>query len=118
MKSYFVTGDGLAIPEKEKIKRLGKAFASESKVKRFFKHPVFYLLIMLLIIGLFTIRSLEKIKHVRKVQSIAILPFENFTGSSDEAYFVDMMHDAVISEISKIGNLIVESRTSTLQFRG
>ena len=30
---------------------------------------------------------------------------------------VDMMHDAVITEISKIGELIVKSRTSTLQFR-
>jgi len=51
------------------------------------------------------------------VQAIAVLPFTNLTGNSEEQYFVDMMHDAVIGEISKIGELIVKSRTSTLQFR-
>jgi TolB-like protein/cytochrome c-type biogenesis protein CcmH/NrfG len=118
VKIYCVEGEGLTIPEKAKIKRLREVSAiGESKVKRFFKHQVFYFLIILLVLGFFTIRTLETAKHVRKVQSIAILPFQNFTGSSDEAYFVDMMHDAVISEISKIGNLIVKSRTSTMQFR-
>jgi len=118
VKIYCVQGEGLTVPTKTKIKQLREGFAAEeSKVKRFFKHPVFSVLILLLVVGFFIIRSLETVKQSRKVHSIAVLPFANFTGNTDEQYFVDMMHDAVIGEISKIGNLVVKSRTSTLQFR-
>lgn len=118
IKIYCVEGDSLAVPSKAKIKKLREELAvKESKIERFFKNPVFSVLILLLVVGIFIIRNLEIVNKSRKVHSIAILPFANFTGSSDEQYFVDMMHDAVIGEIAKIGNLVVKSRTSTLQFR-
>ncbi len=118
LKIYCVIGEGLTVPERVKIKKLREGLGAEkSKVRRFFRHPLFSVLILLLVVGFFTIRNLETTNRSRRVMSIAILPFANFTGSSNEQYFVDMMHDAVIGEISKIGNLIVKSRTSTLQFR-
>ena len=52
-----------------------------------------------------------------KMESIAILPFDNLSGNPDQQYFVDGMHDALISEISKISSLRVISRTSTLRYR-
>ena len=52
-----------------------------------------------------------------KMESIAILPFDNLSGNPDQQYFVDGMHDALIGEISKIGSLRVISRTSTLRYR-
>ncbi|MCK5210381.1 MAG: hypothetical protein KAQ79_20235, partial [Cyclobacteriaceae bacterium] len=67
--------------------------------------------------SLFTIQHWYEVKTPRVVEAIAVLPFTNLTGNDEEQYFVDMMHDAVIGELSKIGELIVKSRTSTLQFR-
>ncbi len=52
-----------------------------------------------------------------KMESIAILPFDNLSGNQDQQYFVDGMHDALIGEISKIGSIRVISRTSTLRYR-
>jgi adenylate cyclase len=52
-----------------------------------------------------------------KIKSIAILPFANLSGNTEQQYFVDGMHDALITEISKIGSLRVISRTSTLRYR-
>ncbi len=62
----------------------------------------------------------SKIKHQlagSKMESIAILPFDNLSGNPDQQYFVDGMHDALIGEISKISSLRVISRTSTLRYR-
>jgi class 3 adenylate cyclase/TolB-like protein len=118
VKIYCVASKDLAVPSQEKIKQLRKGL-KEKKLTfhRFFKQPLFYILIILLLVGLFTIQNLSVVKKSRTVEAIAVLPFANFTGREDEQYFVDMMQDAVISEISKIGDIIVKSRTSTLQFR-
>jgi TolB-like protein/Tfp pilus assembly protein PilF len=50
--------------------------------------------------------------------SIAVLPFENFSGDPDEDYFVDGMHEALIADLARIRDLRVISRTSTVQYRG
>jgi len=50
------------------------------------------------------------------VKSIAILPFANYTGDENRAYFVAGMHDALISELGQIGTIRVISKTSTLQY--
>jgi len=45
--------------------------------------------------------------------SIAVLPLENLSGEQDQAYFVNGMHDALITGLSRISGLRVTSRTST-----
>ena len=49
-------------------------------------------------------------------KSIAVLPFENLSDDKANAYFADGMQDEILTRLSKIGNLRVISRTSTLQF--
>ena len=51
------------------------------------------------------------------VQSLAVLPFDNLSDDPDQEYFVAGMHDAVITELSKIHPLRVISRTSTLPYK-
>ena len=46
--------------------------------------------------------------------SIAILPFSNYTGDPDQEYLIAGMHDGMISEVGSIGTIRVISRTSTL----
>jgi len=51
------------------------------------------------------------------LRRIAVLPLENLTGDTTQAYFVDGMHDALVTELAKIGALSVISRTSVLGYR-
>ncbi|HLE57225.1 MAG TPA: serine/threonine-protein kinase, partial [Rhodothermia bacterium] len=52
------------------------------------------------------------------IDSIAVLPLDNLTGDPGQEYFVDGMHEALISELSKISALKVISRTSAMQYKG
>src|SRR5437870_258882 len=55
----------------------------------------------------------------RKVdKSIAVLPFENFSDDKENAYFADGIQDDVLTNLSKIGDLKVISRTSVMPYRG
>jgi TolB-like protein len=49
------------------------------------------------------------------ITSLAVLPLDNLMGDAEQQYFVDGMHDALITELSKIGALRVVSRTSVLR---
>ena len=49
--------------------------------------------------------------------SIAVLPFDNRSRLEDDAYFVDGIHDDILTQLSKVSALRVISRTSVEQFR-
>jgi TolB-like protein/Tfp pilus assembly protein PilF len=49
--------------------------------------------------------------------SIAVLPFENRSAMQDDAYFVDGIHDDILTQLTKIGAMKVIARTSVEQFR-
>jgi TolB-like protein/DNA-binding winged helix-turn-helix (wHTH) protein/Tfp pilus assembly protein PilF len=52
-----------------------------------------------------------------EISSIAVLPLQNLTGDPEQAYFVDGMTEALISELGKIRGLRVISRTSAMSFK-
>jgi TolB-like protein/Tfp pilus assembly protein PilF len=47
--------------------------------------------------------------------SIAVLPFANRSAEADDAYFVEGIHDDILTELTRIGALRVISRTSVQQ---
>jgi len=51
-------------------------------------------------------------------KSIAVLPFENLSDDKENAYFADGIQDDLLTNLSKIGDLKVISRTSVMQYRG
>jgi len=51
-------------------------------------------------------------------KSIAVLPFENLSDEKENAYFADGVQDDVLTNLSKIGDLKVISRTSVMPYRG
>lgn len=51
-------------------------------------------------------------------KSIAVLPFENFSNDKENAYFADGIQDDILTNLSKIGDLKVISRTSVMSYRG
>jgi len=53
----------------------------------------------------------------RPVASIAVLPFDNRSPNSENAYFADGIHDDLLMLLSRLGDLKVVSRTSVEKFR-
>jgi len=51
-------------------------------------------------------------------QSIAVLPFVNRSRSEDDAFFVDGVHDDLLTQLAKVSALKVISRTSVMRYRG
>jgi TolB-like protein/Tfp pilus assembly protein PilF len=50
--------------------------------------------------------------------SIAVLPFENLSGHSDDAYLADGLQEEILNALARLRALTVISRTSVMQFRG
>ncbi len=51
-------------------------------------------------------------------KTVAVLPFANLSGSPDDEYFSDGMTEDIMTQLSKIGDLKVISRTSVMQYKG
>ena len=51
------------------------------------------------------------------IESLAVLPLENFTGDVEQDYIVAAMHEAVIAELSHISALRTIPRTSVTRYR-
>jgi TolB-like protein/Tfp pilus assembly protein PilF len=49
--------------------------------------------------------------------AIAVLPFENIAGDDESEYFVDGVHDEIITQLSKVRRLSVTSRTSVMAYK-
>jgi TolB-like protein/Tfp pilus assembly protein PilF len=52
-----------------------------------------------------------------RIDSVAVLPLQNLMGDPAQDYFVEGMHEALITELSRIGALKVISRTSSLRYK-
>ena len=61
---------------------------------------------------------LPRADATRMEKSIAVLPFVNFSGKPENAYFADGIQDDILTNLSKIGDLKVISRTSVMAYRG
>lgn len=51
-------------------------------------------------------------------KSIAVLPFETFSDDKENAYFADGIQDDVLTNLAKVADLKVISRTSVMKYRG
>src|SRR5213596_100025 len=50
-------------------------------------------------------------------KSIAVLPFENLSSDKENAYFTDGVQDEILTDLAKISDLKVISRTSVMQYK-
>ena len=55
-------------------------------------------------------------KPAKRIKSIAVLPFDNYTGDNGQSFLVFGMHDALISELGRLGAIRVVSKTSVLAY--
>jgi TolB-like protein/Tfp pilus assembly protein PilF len=57
--------------------------------------------------------ALERIPE----KSIAILPFDNLSNNQENSFFTDGVQDEILTNLARIADLKVISRTSTMQYR-
>jgi TolB-like protein/Flp pilus assembly protein TadD len=72
-----------------------------------------------LIIALLSGYFLLPYASARKLgKSIAVLPFDNFSADQENAYFADGIQDDILTNLARIADLKVISRTSVMPYRG
>ena len=50
-------------------------------------------------------------------KSVAVLPFENLSANQENAFFTDGVQDEILTELARIADLKVISRTSVMQYK-
>src|SRR6266513_2663871 len=61
---------------------------------------------------------LPRVAAYKVDKSIAVLPFQNLSDENENAYFADGIQDDILTNLSKISDLKVISRTSVMLYRG
>jgi len=51
-------------------------------------------------------------------KSIAVLPFESYSDNNENAYFADGVQDDILTNLAKVADIKVISRTSVMKYRG
>jgi TolB-like protein/Flp pilus assembly protein TadD len=74
------------------------------------------ILLALIVAGYFFIPKLFKPAEQLE-KSVAVLPFENLSNDKDQVWFSDGITDVIITQLSKISDLRVLGRTSTLKYK-
>ena len=73
-------------------------------------------IIVVLAVGRFRSSALQRSSSV-KIRSLAVLPFENLSGDTEQEYFADGMTAELITELAKISSIRVISRTSVMRYK-
>jgi TolB-like protein len=60
---------------------------------------------------------LPRVSAYKTDKSIAVLPFENLSEEKTNSFFADGMQDEILTNLSKIADLRVISRTSVMQYK-
>jgi TolB-like protein/DNA-binding winged helix-turn-helix (wHTH) protein/tetratricopeptide (TPR) repeat protein len=77
--------------------------------------PIFVACLILLTI---TAWLLATRVHSARIRSLAVLPLDNLSGDPAQEYFADGMTDELITELARVPNLRVVSRTSVMAGKG
>ena len=112
-----------AVPEKLRAVRLA-AVAAVAQRKRVVLHWTLFgsvvLLIAIAAIGFFSFRYGSRFALTPLVvpeKSIAVLPFENLSEEKANAFFADGVQDEILSDLARVADLKVISRTSTMFYK-
>ncbi len=111
---YDLTSEGV-----EKTKSIEELKEGEkSVIPNAWKIATYVSFVMILGLALLNIVGGGKKLRAGDIQSLVILPFDNFTGDDQLEYFVSGMHASLIGDIGQVGGLHVKSRTSSNAFKG
>jgi TolB-like protein/Tfp pilus assembly protein PilF len=106
----------------EGIKRAEDVYVSKSVTRKTGRKLDFFIIgVLLLVIAILVFQRLHpKVSPAVSSfpeKSIAVLPFENLSRDPDNAFFTNGVQDEILTDLSKIGDLKVISRTSVMQYK-
>ena len=114
MEIYAVSNDQLVIPKKKDLQGKGIQFSKN----RFTSKKIFIGAAALLLVAMSVLFLNKKYANgLNAPKTIAVIPFSNLSALKEDAYFSDGMCTEIQTQLSKIGQLNVISRTSMLQFK-
>ena len=114
---FAISNPGIAIPIKEKLKLKKKEISLEKNTFKKILFPIAAIVIVLVLSGIYYFKFYSKTGKTDEAKSIAVLPFINLSSDKNDEYFADGMCDEILTNLSKIGDLKVISRTSVLQYK-
>lgn len=59
----------------------------------------------------------QRQQPIPQISSVAVIPLENLSHDPEQEYFADGITDALITDLAKVSNLRVTSRTSIIRFK-
>jgi TolB-like protein/class 3 adenylate cyclase len=113
-----------AVPEKLKVARAAAAAAAAAKRKRttlrWISVGALALLVAVAVIGFLFFRYAPRLATRALAvpeKSIAVLPFQNLSKNEENAFFADGVQDEILSNLAKVADLKVISRTSVMLYK-
>ena len=115
---YALSNQGLVVPDRGLIRN--KAFKKMGMGvvgKRALLAAAVLFVITILYGVLLWQRQQQRVPNIEATKSIAVLPFVNLSNDPDQEYFSDGMTADLLSQLAKINDLRVVSRTSVMQYK-
>jgi len=85
---------------------------------RSFDRRLLFAPLLLVIIVLGGILGYRYLTPVKRIQSVAVMPFVNQSGNTDLEYLSDGMTETLISSLTQLPNLAVKPRSSVFRYKG
>jgi len=133
LRLFNLCKDGLGNPQvPEKLKRRGwkqqaaRPVTAPQWPKFLLTALVVFAVAATLSVSISLRRGASSIKHVPDTseaaasgaeKSIAVLPFENLSANQENAFFTDGIQDEILTDLAKVADLKVISRTSVRQYK-
>ncbi|MDU8887219.1 adenylate/guanylate cyclase domain-containing protein [Yeosuana sp. MJ-SS3] len=115
---FAISNDGLVVPQIEDIKNKLKQ-SNNPKRARISSRKIALVSIILLILFLVAYKlDVFEVDETRYDKSIAVLPFDNLSVDDDSEIFSDGITEDILTNLAKIKDLHVISRTSIMQYKG
>jgi TolB-like protein/tetratricopeptide (TPR) repeat protein len=117
MEIFSLSNEGIVIPKKENM--AGRLLPGREKIKSnvAYKWIGALLGVLILFIIFYYNRFGSGKRYTGKDKSIAVLPFQNISNDTLQSYFTDGITEEIITQLSKIADLKVISRTSVMPYK-
>ena len=117
---FALANKGLVVPKREEVKKKLNATSNHSNTSSTKKRALFIVAFALafLLSAFLSYQYFKNNNTASKELSIAVLPFDNLSTEKGAEIFRDGITEDILTQLSKLKELHVISRTSVMQYKG